>query len=190
MNTALKSSSLHRWQGFALQQNAALGRRIGKGFIGRSKTIHQQHHHHHHHHHHHYDLRARFLSSQSSSSSDVVFKRWKDPMVEATGDYRKERYLEEHIGGPLYENQSTLPKLPVPTVEDTIKRFLPTALPLATTKEEEIALRAACDDFPEAAKGLQERLLQRKDGTMNDTSWLQVWWNQVKFVSKHLQRAY
>jgi hypothetical protein len=167
MNTALKSS-LHRWQRLAVH-NAAIGRRVGKGSIDRSTIIQQNHRH--------YDLRTRFLSSQSS---DVVFKRWKDPMVEAKGDYRKERYLEEHIGGPLYEKQSILPKLPVPTVDETIERFLSTALPLAQTKEEEMALKAACDDFPAEAKVLQERLLQRKDGEMSDTSWLQVWWNQVK----------
>ena len=51
-------------------------------------------------------------------------------MIESRGDYRNEVHLERVIGGRLYENQTTLRNLPVPTLKDTIDRFLPTALPL------------------------------------------------------------
>ena len=79
-----------------------------------------------------------------------------------------------------YENQHELPRLPIPTVEETIGRFLPSALPLAKTEQEKVALQDACRAFPEQAKILQERLLARRDGEMKDSSWLQLWWNQVR----------
>ena len=121
---------------------------------------------------------SRFLSSLASSS--VALKPWKDAVVESHGDYRAESFLEAHIGGQLYENQRELPRLPIPSVEDTIGRFLPSALPLAKTEEEKVALQEACEVFPEQAKVLQERLMARRDGEMKDSSWLQLWWNQVR----------
>jgi hypothetical protein len=42
-----------------------------------------------------------------------------------------------------------------------------------------MALMDACKAFPEQAKVLQERLVARRNGEMKDSSWLQLWWNQV-----------
>ena len=108
-------------------------------------------------------------------------KPWKVPMIESHGDYRAEAFLEKHIGGPLYEHQSTLPRLPVPSIEDTLKRFLPTALPLAKNDQERAALIQATKDFPEQAHKLQKRLLDRKE-EMEDSSWLQLWWNTLGYL--------
>jgi len=117
-----------------------------------------------------------------STSSNPSFKPWHSEVVESNGDYRKETFLEEYIGGPLYENQKTLPRLPIPSIEDTLKRFLPTALPLVRTEQERTALLAACEAFPEQAKVLQERLIDRRENDMKDSSWLQVWWNQLGYL--------
>jgi hypothetical protein len=125
----------------------------------------------------------RFLSTQPPQDN-IILKPWKTRVVESDGDYREESYLEEHIGGPLYENQTQLPKLPIPSIEDTLKRFLPTALPLAKTKEEEMSLKAACQAFPEQAVVLQERLIDRRENERKDSSWLQPWWNQVRMSTK------
>ena len=116
---------------------------------------------------------------RASSRDKTVFRPWPEEMYRCDGDYRRETFLENHIGGPLYENQNELPILPIPTIEESIRRFLPTALPLAKTKEEEFALRAACERFPEEARALQNRLQERRDNEMKDSSWLQMWWNQV-----------
>jgi hypothetical protein len=126
---------------------------------------------------------SRFLSTQPLHPPHqvVVLKPWKNEMVESHGDYRAETYLEKHIGGPLYENQNKLPKLPIPDIQDTLERFLSTATPLAKTKEEASALKDAVTKFPEQAKILQERLHARRDGEMKDSSWLQLWWNQVGY---------
>jgi len=63
---------------------------------------------------------------------------------------------------------------------DTLKRLLPTALPLARTEQERQAFKEAHGKFmQEQAHVLQERLLQRKEKDYADSSWLQEWWNQV-----------
>lgn len=102
-------------------------------------------------------------------------------MIESKGDYRSEVHLERVIGGRLYENQTTLRNLPIPTLKDTIDRFLPTALPLATNNEEKRSLFEACSKFPNEASTLQKRLLDRRN-LMKDSSWLQCWWNTVGYL--------
>jgi carnitine O-acetyltransferase len=72
-----------------------------------------------------------------------------------------------------------MPRLPVPSVQETLERFLPTALPLAKTEEEKNALKEACKAFPELAEILQERLIARRNIEMANSSWLQLWWNQA-----------
>jgi carnitine O-acetyltransferase len=125
----------------------------------------------------------RFLSVEAdlSSLNKIVLKPWKEQMYESNGDYRNEAHLEDHIGGPLYEAQKTLPRLPVPSIEDTLERFLPTALPLAKNDQERAALIKSVQDFPHQAKVLQERLLERKE-EMSDSSWLQLWWNTLGYL--------
>ena len=110
-------------------------------------------------------------------------KQWKTPVVESHGDYRDEMWLEDYIGGPLYEHQHSIPKLPIPSVEQTLTRLLPTALPLVKTSEEKIALIEACRAFPEQAALLQRRLIERRNDEFANSSWLQQWWNQVRTIS-------
>lgn len=102
-------------------------------------------------------------------------------MVESHGDYRAESYLEDHIGGKLYSAQKSLPRLPIPSISETIAKFLPTALPLAKSDEEKETLIKACEDFEGQAGVLQQRLLARKE-EMGDSSWLQLWWNTMGYL--------
>jgi hypothetical protein len=120
-------------------------------------------------------------SQPSNGQQHRPFKTWKTHMIESQGDYRDEAFLEEYLGGPLYEHQHQMPKLPISSIQETLDRFLPTALPLAKTDEERMALMEACQAFPEQAKALQQRLLARQR-EFKDSSWLQLWWNQVSGV--------
>jgi carnitine O-acetyltransferase len=122
------------------------------------------------------------LVSTTARESHALFKSWATPVVVSHGDYRQEQWLEEHIGGPLYQQQKSLPRLPVPAIVDTLERFLPTALPLARSAEEEARLREAVRRFPSQAARLQERLLQRRQDEFPDSSWLQLWWNTVGYL--------
>ena len=125
------------------------------------------------------------LSSSSTSSSDIStssFKTWPVPMVESRGDYREEAHLEQLIHGPLYSSQGTLPRLPIPSINETISTFLPTALPLAETEEEADKLKEACEAFPIQAAKLHNRLESRKNEMDSNSSWLQLWWNTEGYL--------
>ncbi|CAJ1969831.1 unnamed protein product [Cylindrotheca closterium] len=111
-----------------------------------------------------------------------LLKPWPEFFYECNGDYRKETFLEEHIGGPLYAEQKTLPKLPIPSIDETVERFLPTALPLEKSEEAKAELKTACRRFPKEAQTLQQRLLDYRDIEMKDSSWLQLWWNQMGYL--------
>lgn len=117
-----------------------------------------------------------------SATSNNNFKPWPKPVVESHGDYRAEAYLEDHIGGKLYSKQHSLPRLPIPAIADTISKLLPTALPLAESDEEKKSYIKACEDFEEQAGELQKRLVERKEGDMKDSSWLQYWWNTLGYL--------
>ena len=117
---------------------------------------------------------SKGLRSASTVADDHAlvspFRPWSTPKIESDGDYRKEAWLEKHIGGPLYEEQDSLPRLPIPSVSDTLKRFLPTALPLAQSHQEANALKTAVEKFPLQAEQLQERLLERQK-EFHNSSW-------------------
>lgn len=120
----------------------------------------------------------------STMAADAI-KPWPMKMVESHGDYREEEWLEQldHNKNTIYQNQSSLPKLPVPSIEETLKRFLPTALPLAESKDEEEALKEAVAKFPTQAQKLQERLLEKVSHPSNEnSSWLQHWWNTLGYL--------
>lgn len=135
-------------------------------------------------------MKLRLLKSAISSSPRVSVpwmvalrasvSTWPAPFVDSHGDYQQEAFLEPH-DTPLYEHQRDLPRLPLPTLEDTTNLFLPTALPLAESEEEAVTLQQACLDFLEEAKPLQERLLQRQ-AELSETSWLQKWWNTIGYL--------
>lgn len=112
----------------------------------------------------------------------IQIPRWPTPIIESDGDYTGENFLEEHIDGPLYSIQKNLPRLPVPSISNTLKVFLPTALPLAESKEEEDALIEACDAFAQESEMLQ-KCLEARANELGESSWLQAWWNQ-----RYLQR--
>lgn len=122
------------------------------------------------------------LSGDGTKTHVDAFKQWPKAMVESNGDYRAEAHLEQHIGGPLYSRQHDLPRLPIPSLQETMTIFLPTALPLAESEEEKKSLVEACEVFPTQAEQLQRRLEDRRDGEMKDSSWLSLWWNTLGYL--------
>jgi carnitine O-acetyltransferase len=108
-------------------------------------------------------------------------KPWGQHCVESHGDYTEETWLEDHIGGPLYQHQKQLPRLPVPPIPQSLERLVPTALPLAKSDIEAQNLLEAVKKFPEQAVELQNRLEAHAAANSN-TSWLQKWWNQAGYL--------
>lgn len=63
------------------------------------------------------------------------------PFHEAYGDYRTERFMER--GPTLYQYQNILPRLPVPSLEETFARYMQTIQPLAAEAEYQRTTAAA-----------------------------------------------
>jgi len=132
---------------------------------------------------------ANVKSKASDTSSlnlnftkEIMLKKWPQAIVESNGDYREETYLENIIGGPLYLSQPKLPKLPFPTLEESIQKLLLTSLPLSKSEGEVQIFLQACQDFPQQAAYLYKRLKSRQIGDMKDSSWCQLWWNTAKYL--------
>jgi len=122
-------------------------------------------------------------SSIGSNKAIATFKPWPKPLIESSGDYSEEAFVEEVIGGPLYDCQKDLPHLPVPSIGETTELFLPSALPLAESKEEVESLINDCAIFPKQAMGIQKKLEETKRlCSEKNTSWLQKWWNQLGYL--------
>ncbi|GLE04585.1 hypothetical protein PINS_up013554 [Pythium insidiosum] len=96
---------------------------------------------------------------------------------ECHGDYRSERDLEVATQ-PLYRFQQQLPRLPVPSLEETVALYLESVTPLATPHELAQTQRLAQAFLAADGQGaeLQRRLLARA-AERRDTSFLAEWWN-------------
>jgi len=81
-----------------------------------------------------------------------------------------------------YEN--SLPKLPVPTLEETAKRYLKSLHPLLSSTEYEQSKRAVEKFIAPDSLGhaLQKRLLERRDNPKMK-NWLSEWWNHAAYLA-------
>lgn len=92
-------------------------------------------------------------------------------------------YAEDKSKGPMLRFQDSLPKLPVPTLEETAARYLKTLHPLLTPAELEHS-RKAVDEFlapGSVGRKLQERLLARRADPKH-RNWLYEWWNDAAYL--------
>eukprot|EP00903_Cladosiphon_okamuranus_P010710 g10122.t1 len=91
--------------------------------------------------------------------------------------------MEGGSSGPLYSLQSSLPRLPVPTLEETFSRYLKSIEPIAKQHEFQTSVAAAREFLRPGGLGekLQARLIRRfKD--RQDSSWLAEWWNKLGYL--------
>ncbi|KAJ3184004.1 hypothetical protein HDU85_001855 [Gaertneriomyces sp. JEL0708] len=82
-----------------------------------------------------------------------------------------------------FELQSTLPRLPIPPLKETVERYLETARPLLSP-EEFARTKAAATTFLQPGgigEQLQHRLIDHDKGEKN--SWLERWWLQLAYHS-------
>lgn len=80
--------------------------------------------------------------------------------------------------------QESLPRLPVPTLEETASRYLKTLEPLLTPEKLE-ASRAAVKEFIKPGgpgQKLQDRLIARREDP-KQKNWLYEWWNDAAYLS-------
>ncbi|TWU75584.1 Carnitine O-acetyltransferase mitochondrial [Metarhizium rileyi] len=92
-------------------------------------------------------------------------------------------YSEDKSKGAMLRFQDSLPRLPVPTLEETAKRYLKSLHPLLSASEYSNS-KAAVEDFIRpggVGSKLQEKLVAKREdpGTKN---WIYEWWNEAAYL--------
>jgi carnitine O-acetyltransferase len=93
-------------------------------------------------------------------------------------------YAEDKSKGAMLRFQDSLPRLPVPTLEETAKRYLKSLHPLLSPAEYEKS-KAAVQDFIKpggVGSKLQDRLVQRREDPKHK-NWIYEWWNDAAYLS-------
>ncbi|TDH68211.1 hypothetical protein CCR75_007893 [Bremia lactucae] len=101
---------------------------------------------------------------------------------ECWGDYRAEADLEDS-SRPLYQFQRDLPRLPVPSLADSVSMYLETLKPLVSPTEFARSKDLAIAFLRPGGMGeeLQRRLLDRANDR-RDSSFLAEWWNTLGYL--------
>ena len=85
------------------------------------------------------------------------------------------------LPGPTFAAQARLPKLPVPELEQSLRKLKESLKPIAHSVEEYDAAVAKVDDFARGlAPELQGRLLRRHEETDH---WLEEWWDNDAYLA-------
>lgn len=93
-------------------------------------------------------------------------------------------YKEDSSKPPMLRFQESLPKLPVPTLEETAKRYLKSVHPLVTAAEFEATTNAVQEFIKPGGVGekLQERLVARREDPKHK-NWIYEWWNDAAYLT-------
>ena len=93
-------------------------------------------------------------------------------------------YREDKSKGMMLRFEDSLPRLPVPTLEETAKRYLKSVHPLLQP-DEYSKTEAAVKKFLEPnslAQTLQKRLVARRDDPKHK-NWIIDWWNDAAYLT-------
>ena len=93
-------------------------------------------------------------------------------------------YKEDSTKGPMLRFEDSLPKLPVPTLEETAARYLRSVHPLLSSSELQSTTEAVKDFVKPGGIGskLQERLLARREDPKHK-NWIYDWWNEAAYLT-------
>ncbi|CAZ82201.1 unnamed protein product [Tuber melanosporum] len=93
-------------------------------------------------------------------------------------------YQEDPYAGPMLRFQKFLPKLPVPTLQETADRYVKSLKPLLTEQELQRTKTAVAEFIREGGVGqqLQEKLLAKAQNP-EVNNWLSDWWNDAAYLS-------
>ncbi|PWN27023.1 putative carnitine O-acetyltransferase mitochondrial precursor [Jaminaea rosea] len=90
--------------------------------------------------------------------------------------------------GKLFEGQQSLPSLPVPALEQTLKKYLRSTVPHQANEQALEKTQAAVESAlsgkdHELFMTLQKRLQERAASPESDGNWLASWWNTAAYMS-------
>ncbi|KAJ1947893.1 Carnitine O-acetyltransferase mitochondrial [Kickxella alabastrina] len=84
--------------------------------------------------------------------------------------------------GKLFEFQAQLAKLPVPSLSETLPKYLRTVEPLVSA-EEFAYTKLAVQEFAESAQGKElQRRLEARAAEPGRANWLEEWWNDLSYM--------
>lgn len=93
-------------------------------------------------------------------------------------------YVEDKSKGAMLRFQDSLPRLPVPTLEETAKRYLKSLHPILSASEYTKS-KAAVENFIRPGGvgcKLQEKLIARREDPQNK-NWIYEWWNDAAYLA-------
>jgi len=93
-------------------------------------------------------------------------------------------YREDSSKGAMLRFEDSLPRLPVPTLEETSKRYLKSVHPLLNKSEFEHTQKAVAEFVKPGSIGeqLQKRLHARREDPKHK-NWIYEWWNDAAYLA-------
>jgi len=97
---------------------------------------------------------------------------------------RSRRDLDKRNIGTMLQHEETLPRLPVPSLQDTAAKYLKSVHPLVSEKEYKHTEKVVQDFIKPGGIGekLQEQLVAKANET-HTVNWLSEWWNDAAYLS-------
>lgn len=120
----------------------------------------------------------RRLSVRSPANARLMLR------LSSTAAKLPEGYVEDLSKGKMLRFQDSLPKLPVPTLEETAAKYLRSLVPL-TTPQEFANSEAAVKDFIKPG-GVGQKLQKKLEDRAADPkikNWLYEWWNDAAYLT-------
>jgi carnitine O-acetyltransferase len=95
-----------------------------------------------------------------------------------------EGYREDTSKGSMLRFEDSLPRLPVPPLEETSARYLKSLHPLLTKEEYAASEKVVAEFQKEGSLGqtLQKRLLARREDPKHK-NWIYDWWNEAAYLT-------
>lgn len=93
-------------------------------------------------------------------------------------------YKEDASKGAMLRFEDSLPKLPVPTLEETAARYLKSLHPLLSESELKESTKAVQEFIKPGGIGskLQEKLIARREDPKHK-NWIYDWWNEAAYLT-------
>ncbi|XXG94257.1 Carnitine O-acetyltransferase mitochondrial [Hypoxylon texense] len=117
---------------------------------------------------------------QAATSKSILMA----PAARRSNSSLPQGYVEDKSKGAMLRFQESLPRLPVPTLEETAARYVKSLHPLLSPVEY-AASKKAVDEFIKpggVGQKLQEKLIARRENP-KIKNWIYEWWNDAAYLS-------
>lgn len=129
-------------------------------------------------------FRQRGVNTASALNRNLRASKIITPIMSRPNSSLPAGYKEDHSKGPMLRFEESLPKLPVPTLQETAARYVKSVHPLVTPSEFENTKKAVAEFLQPGGVGeaLQKKL-QAKAADPKTANWIYEWWNDAAYLS-------